>query len=262
MARGSRGPANTVEQSVQQQLDNLANRVRELETKRILASQLYVPDDGLDPVEGEHIIDPDDDRHAWYSNGAWHKAGVFKPVGLIRGTSTSGNSTSPFDYRSWGTGDIGSIPPNSNGEFEAEENPVGFANDVFSIDTTSYPEVFAFAERGGIYIVSIHLYWGAVSFPETAGEIRKFLNWNPGGYLAGGGGAGHSEYIHEYVDSAGLATGVRGGGPGMDRSTLVYVPPSLTPAPLNRFRPWSDIGEATVSVTGSAWLIGDWSGGL
>jgi hypothetical protein len=255
MARGSRGPANTVEQSVQQQLDNLANRVRELETKRILASQLYVPDDGLDPVEGEHIIDPDDDRHAWYSNGAWHKAGIFKPSGIIRSVSTSGDSTSPSDYRSWGTSDVTYISRDGIGEHQFVD-PADLVSDVFSIDLDNYPYVMAFAEEAGLYLVSIHLHWGTVSFPETQGEIRKFLNWRPGGW--DGGGAGFSEYTHEYVDSGGLASLVGAGGEGMDRNSLVWVPPSNVPDGLNMFRPWSDIGESTVHVSGSCWHIAGW----
>lgn len=71
MARGTRGPANTPEQSVQQQLDALSQRVRELETKRVLAAPVSSLDKTRDPVDGEQFVDHRDGSAMWQYNGMW-----------------------------------------------------------------------------------------------------------------------------------------------------------------------------------------------
>lgn len=71
MARGTRGPANTPEQSVQQQLDALSQRVRELETKRVLAAPVSSLDKTRDPVDGEHMVDHRDGSTMWFKDSDW-----------------------------------------------------------------------------------------------------------------------------------------------------------------------------------------------
>jgi len=242
----------------------LNDRVRTLETNNVLTSQIADPLFISDPVEGEHVIDPTDDKHAWYVNGAWHKAGgVFHPQGIIRGSSRSLPDPTNINYFNWGTGNVGYIESGGNGTLQVVSlasfsDPDG----TFTIDHAGEPEVFCYAHTPGIYLVSINVIFFDTSAPPTGGEFSNFLEWVPGGYLGGGGGTGYPEVVGEYHDQAHAPATYRGAVQGIGDQSLVYVDPSLASggAPLNRFRAYSSYGSYdTLSFNGSVWKIGDWS---
>lgn len=257
MARDNRGPANGVNASLQRQIDVLSDRLRDLERRRVLTSG--IPGDLdliLDPVEGEHVIDNSDDRHAWYSNGAWHKAAQIAPHGIIRGTSLSPGGAG-FSYMDWDTASGALIADEGGNGSTTTESESSYDDGIYAIDHATYPEVFCFVKQPGIYIVCIHVTFfdSTPSFPST---WNNSLEWSPGGYVAGGGGAGYAEYEEVFVDNALEGAAVQ----YMSRMTLAFCPPSIVSgdgAPMNRFRAYSTHSYETLSVAGSVWRVGHWS---
>jgi len=51
------------------------------------------------PVEGQHAIDPADNRHMWYANGAWHKAGgIVYHIKVFSDTQTVASGDGKFIF--------------------------------------------------------------------------------------------------------------------------------------------------------------------
>ncbi len=57
--------------SLQQQIDQLSQRVRELETKRVLTAPVSNLDKTRDPVDGEHMVDHRDGSPMWFRGSDW-----------------------------------------------------------------------------------------------------------------------------------------------------------------------------------------------
>lgn len=74
MAREHYPPAFTRDAEVLKYIKHLEERLAKLEKSTTATLQQISVADIDDPIEGEHVIDHTDDKHKWYSGGAWREA--------------------------------------------------------------------------------------------------------------------------------------------------------------------------------------------
>ncbi len=71
MARDPTLGTGSIHGEIRAELDRLRMQLSRLENSTTSTLQQISPSQIADPIEGEHVIDPIDNKHKWYSNGAW-----------------------------------------------------------------------------------------------------------------------------------------------------------------------------------------------
>jgi hypothetical protein len=144
MSKDNRGPANSPAAAARQELIELTRRVSQLERNAVLTSQISATTAIEEPVEGEHIIDHTDNKHAWYVNGAWHKCADL-PRARVWTTNNARQITVGPDE---GT----EIFPFNHGYTSDEE-----IMEVRLPDWYSGDEMMIYIKKGGVYAASYRL---------------------------------------------------------------------------------------------------------
>ncbi len=129
MARDTSLSTGGIGGAISKRLDALEAEVKRLKNTTTSTTQQSAITAIVDPIEGEYVVDPTDNKLKWYSNGAWREpTGTSVPLIL----DYFDNSYNPSGLA--GVGNPGTIESTNWVKWREEANWSGYPNPIIGVD--------------------------------------------------------------------------------------------------------------------------------
>lgn len=153
--------------------DALERRIKYLENQQTSRIQRVDIEEHPGPIEGQNVVDANDEQHAWFSNGEWRKAGAppkwhsLYPHDFVYGQPITNTTQTTLHF------------PSRDGSADAV-TPTGhiFATSAGSDPDFLFPQVqYVSLMLSGIYTFHLQVAWLDIEGPETL--VDYFLYSSP-----------------------------------------------------------------------------------